>query len=94
MPGFLLKRGASLDSTSAALAAALRASSLSLRVVPPRVWPWPLIFGTGARDGCWGGGAVETVRPGWEKGSESDCLPQRLPILLLLWGCLTIRCGG
>ena len=28
-------------------------------------------------------GADPTVRPGWEKGSESlDCLPQRLPIVV------------
>ncbi len=28
-----------------------------------------------------GAGAEERVRPGWEKGSGEDSLPQRLPIL-------------
>ncbi len=29
-----------------------------------------------------GGGAEPTVRPGWEKGSGEDSLPQRLPIFV------------
>ena len=34
-----------------------------------------------ARGAVEGGGADPTVRPGWEKGSDLEGLPQRLPIM-------------
>jgi len=69
--------------TSAACAAALRASDVSLPDEPPSVLPgaWELILGTGARGFEDEGGAEPTVRPGWEKGSEVfDSLPQSAPM--------------
>ena len=69
--------------TSAARAAALLASSLSLDAAfdPPNVWPWPVVWGIVARGVEEGFGAEPTVRPGGEKGSGLDGLPQRLPIV-------------
>ena len=68
--------------TSAARAAALLASSLSPDAAfdPPNVWPWPVVLGMVARGVEEWGGAEPTVRPGWEKGSGLEGLPQRLPI--------------
>ena len=75
--------------TSAARAAALLASSLSLDAAfdPPNVWPWPwpwpwpVVWGIVARGVEEGFGAEPTMRPGWEKGSGLEGLPQRLPIV-------------
>lgn len=70
--------------TSAALAAAFLASSLSPVLDPPKVWPWPVILGTPARGADCEGGVEPTVRPGCEKGSDSlEGLPQRFPIVAM-----------
>ena len=69
--------------TSAALAAARRASDVSAPSDPPRVLPgvFELILGARARGFDEEGGAEPTVRPGWENGSESlDSFPQRAPM--------------
>lgn len=74
--------------TSAAWAAARRASSVPPGDGPPSVRPLLLTFG-GTDDRALaerGGGALPRVRPGWEKGSESlDSPPQMLPIMDLVW---------
>jgi hypothetical protein len=76
--------------TSAASAAALRASSAlavppTVRGGPPTLVGLGLGWGMGACRGTdevpfWGGGAEERVRPGVEKWEGDEGLPQRLPI--------------
>jgi hypothetical protein len=74
--------------TSAASAALRLASSAALPspasagVDPdPNVRGGPPTFFGSEEMGFWFcGGAEESMRPGWEKGSEEDSLEQRLPI--------------
>jgi len=74
--------------TSAASAAFLPASSsdeVFAFELPPSVLGGPPTFLCArAEEVIFGGGAEETVRPGWEKGSFEDSLPQRAPIVHIM----------
>jgi len=75
----------SLARLSAASAAFLPASSsddVFAFELPPSVLGGPPTFlCAGMGEVVWGAGAEERVRPGWEKGSFEDSLPQRAPIV-------------
>jgi hypothetical protein len=80
---FLSDNGGRL--TIAASAAFLFASSsddvLAFELPPSVLGGPPTFLCAGTEEVVWGGGADERVRPGWEKGSEGDSLPQRAPIV-------------